>query len=320
MSQPVWPNFYIIGAVKSGTTSLYAYLRQHPQVFLPAMKEPHFFTQPHPSREQKHWIQYVANVEQYQQLYHGAERFPRIGDASPSYLWCEEAPQRIHAVQPDARIIVILRDPVQRAYAQYLMDFNEGVLDLPFVEALQRDWTRPDKGWGISHLYVELGRYTAQIMRYQQQFGAGQVHVCLLEDLKKTPLAVLEDIADFLEIDRGPLHDMDLETVHNVHRLPRGNWARQLASGHISRYIGEHLFPRTWGEFVWRNVFLREGRKPPMDAEARSFLQAIYTPEIERLEQLLGRPLPELRISWKFSEPAGQSLSTALPPKPSGNR
>ena len=164
MSKPIWPNFYIVGAVKSGTTSLYAYLRQHPQVFLPTMKEPHFFTQPRPSPEQIHLIQYVADIESYQHLYRGADRYPRIGDASPSYLWCEEAPERIHAVQPEARIIVILRDPVQRAYAQYLMDFNEGVLDLPFMEALQKDWARPDKGWGISQLYVELGRYTAQIV------------------------------------------------------------------------------------------------------------------------------------------------------------
>jgi hypothetical protein len=319
MSQRIWPNFYIVGAVKSGTTSLYAYLRQHPQVFLPTMKEPHFFTRPHPSPEQTHLIQYVANVEQYQHLYRGANQFPRIGDASPSYLWCEEAPERIHAVQPDARIIVILRDPVQRAYAQYLMDFNEGVLDLPFMEALQRDWTRSDKGWGISQLYVELGRYTAQIIRYQQRFGADHVHVCLLEDLKKTPLAVLEGIADFLDIDRVAMRAIDLGTAHNAHRLPRGNWARRLASGRMSRFIGEHLFPHSWGEYIWRHIFLREGRKPPMDSAARRFLQELYAPEIERLEHLLNRPLPELRVSWKAFEPIKDAKPSTLPQKPSGN-
>ena len=315
MSKPIWPNFYIVGAVKSGTTSLYAYLRQHPQVFLPTMKEPHFFTQPRPSPEQIHLIQYVADIESYQHLYRGADRYPRIGDASPSYLWCEEAPERIHAVQPEARIIVILRDPVQRAYAQYLMDFNEGVLDLPFMEALQKDWARPDKGWGISQLYVELGRYTAQIDRYRRRFGTDRVHVCLLEDLKKTPLAVLEGIADFLEIDRAAMGAIDLQTAHNAHRLPRGNWARRLAGGRFSRHIGEHFFPHAWGEFIWRHVFLREGRKPPMEREARRFLQDMYTPEIERLERLLGRSLPELRISWNSGDSTDDPLSSALPGK-----
>ncbi|MDD5279392.1 sulfotransferase [Acidithiobacillus sp.] len=298
----IWPNFYIVGAVKSGTTSLYAYLKQHPQVFLPNMKEPHYFTQAHPRPEQDHLIQRVSSEREYQHLYRGSENFIRIGDASPSYLWCPEAAERIHKVRPDARIIVILRDPVQRAYAQYLMDHNEGVIDLPFLDALKQDWTRPDKGWGVSQLYLELGQYAAQISRYQQRFGTKNVHICLLEDLKKNPADVLKNICEFLEIDPQAITHINLQSIHNAYRLPRGNWARTLASHPISRRIGEHFFPRRWGDYIWRHIFLMKSHKPPMDAEALHFLKTFYEPEIQQLEKLLIRPLPELRKSWEMNQ------------------
>ncbi|MBU2787648.1 sulfotransferase [Acidithiobacillus sp. VAN18-1] len=299
MRDSIWPNFYIVGAVKSGTTSLYAYLRQHPQVFLPNWKEPHFFTQPQPSREQAHLIRYVADAAHYQHLYQGADAFPRIGDASPSYLWCPAAAQRIHQVAPDAKIIVILRDPVERAYAQYLMDFAEGAVHLPFVQALRRDWERPDKGWGISQLYVELGQYSEQIRRYQALFGQDQVLVLLLEDLKKRPRAVLEAVTGFLGIDAGPIAAMDLDKAYNAHRSARGEWVRYLAGSRISRFIGDVVLPRAWGKYIWQHWLLCDHDKPAMDEDARNFLQEIYAPEIVALEQLLGRPLPELRLSWR---------------------
>jgi hypothetical protein len=313
MNDFVWPNFYIVGAVKSGTTSLYAYLKQHPQVFLPAMKEPHFFTEPHPAPEQAHLIQYVATLKEYQHLYRGADRFPRIGDASPSYLWCPEAAERIYRVRPDAKIIVILRDPVQRAYAQYLMDFNEGVLNKPFMTALQHDWNRADKGWGVSQLYLELGQYTQQILRYQRRFGAQQVHICLLEDLKRNPLQVLKGIGEFLDIDQTIMGQLQINAAHNAHRLPRGNWVRTLASNPATRYIGEYLFPRQWGEYIWQHLFLRKGRKPAMDLEAQRFLQTFYESEIQHLEVLMARPLPELRSSWKCFESGESSRAAELP-------
>ncbi|WP_215843637.1 sulfotransferase [Acidithiobacillus montserratensis] len=300
MSDFIWPNFYIVGAVKSGTTSLYAYLKQHPQVFLPETKEPHYFTRVKPAPEQDHLIQRVSSQQAYQHLYRGSEKFSCVGDASPSYLWCPEAAERIYQVRPDARIIVILRDPVQRAYAQYLMDHSEGVIDLPFLEALKKDWTRPAKGWGISQLYLELGQYAGQIARYQQRFGTENVLVCLLEDLHKNPEQTLMVITRFLGIDSQAIHTMDLQSIHNAYRLPRGNWARRLASHPLSRRIGEHFFPRRWGDYIWRHYFLMESPKPPMDPEARQFLQTFYEPEIQQLEQLLGRALPELRKSWKI--------------------
>ncbi len=294
-----WPNLYIVGAVKSGTTSLYAYLKQHPDIFFPEMKEPHYFVHPAPPPDRAHLFPYIAAEQDYLALYRDHSSYRYRGDASPSYLWSSRAAHEIRERSPDARILVILRDPVQRAHAQYLMDFNEGVTDLPFLEALKTDWEAMEKGWGISQLYVELGLYHEQIQRYQQLFSPERVKIVFLESLKRDPKGVLESIAAFLDVSPGPCSRMDYQVVHNHYAAPRGEWARRLASHPLSRNIGEHYFPRAWGEYIWRKLFLQKKRKPPLDPEARNFLVGIYRPEISRLEGLLGRPLPELRISWE---------------------
>ncbi len=293
-----WPNLYIVGAVKSGTTSLYAYLGQHPEVFFPDMKEPHFFSRPQPSTAQTHLITYVKDEADYRRLYARGAGYAWRGDASPSYLWAPEAPARIHEVSPAARILIILRDPVERAYAQYLMDYSEGAIEEPFFEALERDWLRPDKGWGVSQLYVELGQYTEQIRRYRQTFGTDQVLVLLLEDLKKDPHGTLRTIGRFLGIAPEPLDAIDTHIAHNHYRQPKGEWARRLAGSPISRFLGEHVVPRRLGEYVWQRWMQKEAPKPVMDPRARDYLAALYTPELAALEAELGRALPELRRVW----------------------
>src|SRR5579871_3433321 len=112
-----WPNFFLVGAQKAGTSSVYAYLKQHPDIFLPAIKEPHFFSQVVPiSHYEPIFLPSVLNEADYLRLYRDACGFSAIGDASVSYLWDPEAPQRIHARMPQARILIVLRDPVERAY------------------------------------------------------------------------------------------------------------------------------------------------------------------------------------------------------------
>ena len=298
MTDILWPNLFVVGAVKSGTTSLYAYLRQHPAVFFPEMKEPHFFSRPRPSPEQRHLITFVGDQEKYLRLYERAGAWPWRGDASPSYLWCPEAPARIAAAAPDARIIVILRDPIERAYAQYLMDYSEGAIHLPFYDALRADWERPDKGWGVSQLYVELGLYTDQIRRYRATFGRDRVLVLLLEDLKRDGRAVLLRIARFLGIDERAMEIIDTSEAHNRYLQPKGQWARRLAGHPVSRFLGERVIPRHIGAYIWEHWMQKEAAKPTMDSRAVSFLQRIYTDELPRLEAELGCPLPELRRTW----------------------
>ncbi|SRR5579883_1493302 len=295
----IWPNFFLVGAAKAGTTSIYAYLSEHPQVFFPAIKEPHFFTQVRPSRELQFLIEAISKRSAYLRLYASAAGHQIIGDASPSYLWHPEVPERIRAEVPQAKIAIILRDPVERAYSHYLMDYREGAQSRPFYEALVHDMTRPDKGWGISYLYYELGLYAEQVERYLDTFKPERVKVMMFEDFRRDPRAVLYDLAKFLELDPRPLAKIDTSRKYNSYAAPRNQVLRRLAGAKLSRLLGQTLVPRRLGALVFERFFLKQAPKPPMDPRARELLCSLYSPELDRLERLLGRALPELRQSWQ---------------------
>lgn len=312
MSPPLWPNLFIAGAAKAGTTSLYAYLRAHPDVFFPPIKEPHYFADVRPAPEHRYaQRRFITRREDYLALFAGAGKARLRGDASPSYLWSEKAPARIAEVSPEARILVLLRDPVERAWSHYLMEFREGAEHGGFLEALERDLARPRKGWAVSHLYVELGLYAEQIARYFAHFPRRQVFILELEELRApaSRRTALARLCAFLGIDPAGLDEAALAHIANGYAAPRAEWLRRLAGARWARAIGQRLVPERLGRAVFERFFLRPAAPPPIPGEARALLARIYAPEIARLEALLGRPLPSLRRSW--TDPASASLSPA---------
>src|SRR5205807_6443730 len=142
----------------------------------------HFFTQVRPAAELKFLIDAITDRDEYLRLFSKSNGRRIIGDASPSYLWHPEVPRRINEVAPDAKIAIILRDPVERAYSHYLMDYREGAQSRPFYSALLEDMHRPKKGWGVSYLYYELGLYAQQVRRYLETFTPERVKILLFED------------------------------------------------------------------------------------------------------------------------------------------
>jgi Sulfotransferase family len=295
----IWPNFFLVGAAKAGTTSIYTYLSDHPEVFFPSIKEPHFFTQVRPAPEQQFLIEAVTKRTQYVRLYARAAGHRVIGDASPSYLWHPEVPKRIRAEIPEAKIAIILRDPVERAFSHYLMDYREGAQNQPFYEALLNDMKRPEKGWGVSYLYYELGLYAGQIGRYLDVFKPDRVKILMFDDLRHDPKAVLSELALFLGLDPSPLADIDTSRRYNSYAAPRNQYLRRLAGAKFSRLVGQAIVPHRLGAYIFERFFLKEATKPQLDPRARELLCSLYDPELDRLEKLLGRRLPELRHSWQ---------------------
>jgi hypothetical protein len=293
----IWPNFFLVGAAKAGTTSIYSYLSQHPRVFFPRVKEPHFFTQVRPAPKLRFLIEAVGKRNAYLRLYTRAAGHSVIGDASPSYLWHPDVPQRIRAEAPQAKIAIILRDPVERAYSHYLMDYREGAQHKPFYEALLDDMNRTDKGWGVSYLYYELGLYADQVQRYLEAFTADRVKILMFEHFRRNPSAVLRDLADFLELDPEPLAAVDMSRKYNSYAAPRNQYLRRLAGAKFSRVLGQALVPHEVGAFIFERFFVKQAPKPPLDPRAHKLLCSRYASELDRLEALLGRPLPELRHS-----------------------
>lgn len=297
MGSLVLPNFFVVGAVKSGTTSIYAQLKKHPQVFLPEMKEPHFFSSrlPPPDNSEEHCI---GNLDAYKRLYQGAARFIAIGDMSPSYLWDDTSPERIHEACPEAKIVISLRDPVARAYAQYWMDVLMGFRTLSFEEELKRDISNKDKGYWTTRLYVELGLYCDQVRRYFDTFGRHRVLVVLFETLTTAPQEFFTQITNHLGLDPIQWAEEDLGVAHNAFRLPRFPRAYRILSSPLARELRHKLLPVSLRRWLQRNTILYETKKPPMNPETRRFLQDAFEPDVSQLEDLLGRKLPELRKSW----------------------
>ena len=281
---------------------------------MPALKEPHYFSNFRPYSEMPFPHPRVGDEASYLKLFSQAAGHKAIGEASSSYLCGDGVAERIHSTVPHAKIVLVLRDPIGRAYSQYLMDVREGWQPLPFYEALIEDWNRPVKGWGVSHMYVEPGLYRDQVAHYLDVFGPKQVLVLLFANLW-TPdgrRKMLAELADFLELDPAYLDRIDTSQVENEFAIARWNWSRRVAASWWARRLAIFLVPARAGSLFWVKTrlydrfFLRRAVKPPIDPKAREWLRAIYEDNVAGLERLLGRQLPELRASWNV-EPTGVS-------------
>lgn len=292
---PDLPDFFIIGAAKSGTTSLYHYLDQHPDVYMPTNKEPHWFSRvPYVPGRGAHP---VASEEEYSKLFSGRRQEAAAGDASPSYLWDKGASYRIKEAVPQAKIVAILRNPVERAYSHYLMDVKAGKQDLPFLEALRRDLRTKRKAWGEAGLYVDLGFYVEQLRRYFAVFDQRQIKVFLYEDLTQDPVALLSSLCEFLGVCSNHVSSIRTDLQHNTFSVPKNRVAQSIFRSQIfrsrwARALRAKMLPDNQTRDRLRQAMLfRNARKPPIDREALTFLKDLYREDIHQLQVLLDRDL-----------------------------
>ena len=305
----IWPTFYIVGAPKCGTTSVWAYLREHPQVFLPDLKEPNFFSidsvpenrrPKNKSARSKWFLRCCGNQEEYNRIYQPGRGFPALGDASSTYLMDQNAARRIDEVCPDARIVIMLRDPILRAHSHYLANHNsKASYGVSFMQEIQEDLAMKDRGWWNAHLHVDLGMYCDQVRRYFDTFGRNNVLILLTEDLTKRPKEVLSELTQHLGIDQFPETIEFTGTVHNPYREPRAKGLYRILRSEVSLKLRDALLPESVKNRLRNSKLLYSFDKPELEDEPRRLLQEIFDPEIRCLEELLGRELPALRKSWK---------------------
>lgn len=281
----LWPDFFIIGAPKAGTTSLFHFLRKQPGVFLPTIKEPHFFSRGMAARLQ---MSHVSSEADYLGLFGDADALHVRGEASTTYLRDPEAPGRLHQSVPDARIIVLLRDPVERAFSHYLMLLRGGGLRATFSEGvagLARD--HPDVEV-FRQLVIEPGFYGTQLARYFSLFGPEQVKVVISEEFFAAPGKTVVEILSFLGLDGVPVSD-GLER-QNHYLAPRGPLMMLLLRRKKHLRFLRPVIPAQLKWRIVRAVFNKPGEKPLLPPEARSQLQALYAEDTAALRRLLKRP------------------------------
>ncbi|MDQ5820972.1 MAG: sulfotransferase [Actinomycetota bacterium] len=279
MDNREWPNLFVVGAGRAGTTSLWSYLRQHPQIFMSKLKEPHFFTRETPQQQRV-----VHDESEYKALFRPGRELPFRGEASPSYLWHPAAPGAIARVQPESRIVISLRDPIARAFSAYRLRRRNGLDRQPFLDALRAGLSLPD-----SELpqYFYAGRYLGPVTTYLRMFP-DRVHVLVFEELAEDTPREVDRIFEFLGVEPVAA-ELDLTPLKRG-AAPRNALARSLYSTRL-RSAARAVVPPQFHARI-ENAALSRDYPGELEPEARRILAEFFAPEREPLERLLGRSLP----------------------------
>lgn len=267
------PNFIVIGAAKAGTTSLASYLKSHPDIALSSRKEPHFFTK-----------EYDRGVAWYEELFVDCAGALAIGEASTSYTMAPqhpEAPGRIAELVPDARLIYVLRHPVDRVRSQYAHNLDRALERKPLSEAIRQDPS-----------YLDATRYAYQLSRFRDHFPDDQIHVVVSEQLRHDRSRVLAGILEFLGVDAS----VELtNTDHELNRMADKRLAPPAvnATRRVLRSIGvNRLLPKTTRQRL-RVSMSQEmpDQAVSLAAEDRDFILDSLADDLADLAGLLGPAL-----------------------------
>jgi len=282
------PNFIIVGAPKAGTTSLYHYLSEHPEVFMSEPKEVNYFSKEEIEQQGLYYQDFKAtDLKSYEALFSTVSNEIAIGEGSVSYLFYPKTPTKIKEVVPNVKIIILLRDPVARAYSHYLMDFRMGLVNLSFEDVVYKTGSH-NKIDLYYQQYVELGLYYDQVRRYIDTFGADSVKIYLQDDLKKDPHHIIVDLYNFIGVKSS--FTADTNQQHNTFSMPKNRLIHKLYSSYIFRTLTKNILNEKLKEKV-KDIFFERKKKPTLHNETKQYLQKIYTEDIKRLESLINQDL-----------------------------
>ena len=293
------PNFLIVGAPKSGTTSLSRYLRHHPDVFMAPVEEPKYFAYRNspPRFASPDAATILAGTRwrraDYTGLFAGWRDQKAGGEKSALYLWSAAAPGAISEEIPEARLIAILRNPADRAYSHFahnLRCFKEPLTD--FRAALAAEPERKNQGWSYRYLYRDHGRYAEQLERYSLLFPREQMLILLYDDLVADAAGAMRTICRHLGVSQD--HDLKVSERHNVSEGVRhtGMLYRALRRESLAKSAFRMLTPRWVQRRLWLSVYNRNlDPLPAFDPTLRRELVDEFGSEVRRLERLIGRDL-----------------------------
>jgi hypothetical protein len=289
------PNFIIIGAMKAATTSIYTYLKQHPDIFMTKVKEPMFFNNFNQNTDFKvlgNKSKKVNSLLDYFSMFGSVKNESAIGEASPVYIYNEKAPYLIKEHLPDVKIIAILRQPTDRAYSNFLHTKRADRENVnSFEQAIKIEKERISDNWSPLYHYIQKGFYSVQLKRYYNLFPKENIKVYLFEDVVKTPKETLKDIFKFLNVDENI--EIDVSKKSNVSGTPKGilgfilkkmRYYNLMPKFAISDYLPTFII-----SLLFKSVY-KDTEK--LDSVLRKELtDKYYREEILKLEKLIDRDL-----------------------------
>jgi hypothetical protein len=282
-----WPNLFVVGAARAGTTSLAYYLDQHPDIFMSRVKEPYYFTHYHPD-----WVSVPHERSAYLELFRDGDSARYRGEASPAYLWDETSAGAIKEASPDARIIVSLRNPITRAYSEYLLlrrSIEEQRASFYEVVTQELKLDKQARGDDPRYNYVARGQYAEGLSRFFDTFGRDRVHVVFFEEFVRDPADGMRRIFEFLGVSPDVANRITFD-IKNQGGVPRNKLAEKLLYSSRARAVARRALPLAARSELERRLM----RSPDSNIEprARQALERVYSGDRRSLELLLSRPVP----------------------------
>ena len=291
------PTFIGIGPPRCGTTSVYHYLKQHPQVFMSPVKETHFFAYQILEKDilagRAILHDPVTSVQQYEALFRGAGTARAIGEISPGYLWRAGVAEAIHGALPDARLFCILRNPIDRAYSAYRAHVADGQESRSFEQVVREETDSPSKyPLGGTNYHIRIGMYAFHLEPYRKLFREAQLKICFYEDLESSAEHFMRELFAFIGVDP----ELVVDTSSRFNTMGGRQLERRLQSsglGWVSRRLRK-LIPRRLYYFLYRGYSAAVTGIPgaaTIRRETREQMRDAYAADIAALQSLTGRDL-----------------------------
>jgi hypothetical protein len=315
------PDFFVVGVPKGGTTALHALLAQHPALYLSPIKEPKFYMcgeQP-PGRSSQRGPgdahsagEWIWRRSSYQALFDGAPPGTLRGESTPFYLYDRAAHPRMAADVPGARIVAVLRDPVDRAYSNWNHLRADGLERIPhFLDALAAEDERVAKGWAPFWHYRRLGRYAEQLRSLYQYFPREQVLLLRYRELVDDPVATVTRVDRFLGVEPHHAREANPENVHP--HVPDSRRVRVIGRGvRAGALAGSLLPPQAWRaveRHLLKALQANGTRRPRLTAEERQVALEGLADDIRDLETVTGASYAD----WLGDEGRGDFSGRQLP-------
>jgi len=286
----MWPNFFIVGATRSGTTSLYEYLNKIPEVFMCPIKEPSFFSNSFNRKKP------IENEQDYLQLFKNAEVNQPIGEASTRYFMDLDVPKKIKQQIPHAKIIILLRDPVERAFSSYLY-YLRRENEEKFSEIIKRSLEIKIDDDFLLGLVIHGGMYFENVKRYIDTFGKENVKIIFFEDFATNTKIKFNEILEFLNI-RNNQTEIFFD-IHNDYKKPRNDFAKFILN--VDDYMWKSniksIFPFLPNRKNLEGKYLESIKKPKIPEKEKQELIKIYQEDVKNLKNLL-----QIKLPWKNFE------------------
>ena len=280
-------DFFIVGAPKAGTTSLYHYLNEHPEIDMSSQKEPDFFSDISLQKQKLYYKKKrIDTFKKYYALFQGEDIRLR-GEASVSYLFYEDVPQRIIKYNAHAKIIIMLRNPIERAFSHYLMDYRLGLISESFETIIQNQ-LKSSRYNLFYQQYILVSEYAPQVKRYLAAFPKENIHFIYYEDFKEHTAAIVNNVFLFLGIDDS--FKPFLQKKYNIYSQPKNRIIRYFYSFFYLRQVLSFIFSRNLMNRIRRLLF-SNGVKPELSESTRCDLKRYYASDVRYLSRLLNKDL-----------------------------